>query len=70
MLLKYLLYHSLSTSFYHSDDDESELSPKSILLIINPFSGTRKGVELYHKEVQPIFEAAGINIVKEFISGQ
>ena len=68
MLLKYLLCHSLSTSFYHSDD-ESELSPKSILLIINPFSGTGKGVELYHKEVQPIFEAAGITIIKEVISG-
>ena len=39
------------------------------LVILNPFSGTKKSVEKYRTYVEPMFEMAGVTVVKEIITG-
>ena len=51
--------------------DNSIVSPTQprFLVILNPFSGTKKSVEKYRKYVEPMFEMAGITVVREIITG-
>lgn len=35
----------------------------SLLVIINPFSGQGKALEIFHKEIKPVLEAAGVEVV-------
>ncbi|CAJ1085270.1 ceramide kinase family protein [Xyrichtys novacula] len=39
----------------------SPLRPKRLLVFINPFGGKKKGREIYHSLVSPLFELAGIS---------
>lgn len=35
--------------------------PKSLLVYINPFGGTRRGKRIYEQKVAPMFRRAGIS---------
>lgn len=37
------------------------LRPHRLLVFINPFGGKKKGREIYHSLVAPLFELAGIS---------
>lgn len=57
-------------TFVRPESDNSIASPTQprFLVILNPFSGTKKSVEKYRKYVEPMFEMAGITVVKEIIT--
>ena len=44
-----------------SDDDDSLLVPRHLLVFINPVGGRGKGVSLFENEVRPLFDLAEIN---------
>jgi ceramide kinase len=35
--------------------------PKRLLIYVNPFGGKRRGLEIYHKQVAPLFAIAGVS---------
>jgi len=37
-------------------------SKRSILLLINPWGGTKKGMQLYEQIIRPLFQIAGISV--------
>ena len=37
--------------------------PKSLLVLINPYGGTKKAASVYEREVKPVFEKAGIQVL-------
>lgn len=46
-----------------------EVLPPRLLVVINPFSGSKKGVKEYQQTVQPMFELAGITVEELLITG-
>ena len=39
------------------------------LVVINPSSGRKQGVNKYRQDVQPFFEIAGVTVVEELVTG-
>ena len=35
--------------------------PRSLLVFVNPISGKKRGMKIYHSKVAPLFELAGIS---------
>ena len=40
---------------------ESKVTPKNLLIFINPMAGAQKGVRLFEKHVQPMLDIAEIS---------
>ncbi|KAK0055002.1 ceramide kinase-like isoform X2 [Biomphalaria pfeifferi] len=62
LLIKTLQIQEISEQCVHLINQQIAASgrPKKLFVVINPFGGAGKGLQIYHEEAEPLFKVAGI----------